>query len=267
MKKLLLSTITFAAVAGAGAITGTGTGIGVQTASAQTGPNQMSIRVAGYEVQLKGEETRRDRTNSWRRNNYYGGRIGFLEVGFNDFRTWDDTYAAYLPEERDFMELDRARSIHATVNVATFSTGLARNWIGITMAIGMSYNLYTFDTPVAFEKIERRIYPWVPEHDLKRSKMQTVSLHVPLVLEINPTRNFFVSAGGYADVILYSEMRWKSPKEKLTSPYTDFLQMGLTARVGFRDAYIFANYAVGDLFRTGRGPRLNPYTFGLGFGF
>ncbi len=100
---------------------------------------------------------------------------------------------------------------------------------------------------------------------LKKSKLRTLTFHVPLVLEWQPTRKFFIAAGGYADVLLWSDVKWKSPKEKLSSPYINFLNAGLTARIGFSEWYFFGNYALTELFKTGRGPVVSPYTVGIGF--
>ncbi len=173
MKKILLSIALLAAT----------TGAALQPAAAQKNENRMSIRVAGYEVALEGKQQRRNTRNGWREWTYQG-HIGTLEAGFNNFRTWGDSYWAYSPEENCFMELDRASSLHITVNAATFSAGFARNWIGISMALGLSYDQYALDTPVAFEKVGRKLYTYTPDAPLKSSKMRSLSLHVPLVLEI-----------------------------------------------------------------------------------
>ena len=233
----------------------------------------LSIRVAGYEVWLNGEdnghrerEHEHDRDHRRRRWNY-GGRLGLLEVGFNNFRTYDNSYFMYPAAERGFMELDIARSINVTLNLSTFSTPLIRNFMGISMGLGVAYDQYTLDNPVPFEKNGGVLHPVMTDSYLKRSKLRSLALHVPLVLEITPARNFFLSAGGYADLVFWSSAKWKSPKEKFRNPYFNFLQAGLTARIGFRDLYLFGNYDITELFETGKGPRLNPYTFGLGFGF
>jgi hypothetical protein len=235
--------------------------------------NRMSIRVGGYEVQFDNEEDRQperqrhgDHRNDWRRRNYHGS-IGTLEVGFNQMRTFDNSYLGYSNEDRGFMDLDIARSVNATLNVFTFSSALTPgNWLGVSMALGANYNQYTLLHPVAFER-GTMLRPVRPELPLKRSKLRTVSIHVPMVLEINPARNFFLAGGAYADLVVWSDIKWKYPKVKMASPGVEFLQVGLTARAGFRDFYVLANYSIGELFKKGSGPRLSPFTFGLGFGF
>lgn len=235
-------------------------------ASAHNDPERMSIKVAGYEVQLDGRERKSDHRHSFKYR-YHGSSIGVLEVGFNNFRTYDNTYALYSGSEAGFMDLDIARSVDVTLNLSTFSASLVRNALGVSMALGVAYDQYSLDDPMPLAKTGGVLRPVGGDNDLKRSKLRSLALHVPLVIEITPARNFFLSAGGYADLVFWSSAKWKSPKEKFRNPYFNFLQAGLTARIGFRDVYIFGNYDITELFETGKGPRVNPYTFGLGFGF
>ncbi len=270
VKKLLLPLAALAAAVAGGA----------QNAAAQQGENQMSIRVAGYEVLL--EESRYMNSEPamnqatvieggrsyspprWRPRRF-SSRQGIFEVGFNDFRTFGNTYADYTPAEEGFMDLDIARSYHIAAHISTISQGLGSTRFGITMALGFAYDQYFLETPAAFEKSDMMIRPYQPDHKLQRSKMRTLTFHIPLLLEWQLSRRFFIAAGGYADALLWSDIKWKTPKEKLSSPYLNFLHGGLTARVGFGEWYFYGNYALTEMFKSGRGPVVSPYTVGIGF--
>jgi hypothetical protein len=166
------------------------------------------------------------------------------------------------------MDLLNGKSIHFSMNVFTFSTALTRdNTLGVTAGIGFTANNYAFETPSAFTRHERLLIPVDAGHELKKAKLNTFAIHLPLALEVNPARHFFFSAGGYLDLVTGGHMKWKSPKDKLRGVGTNFLQAGVTLRVGFRHTYAFGSYNFVEMFRDGRGPRLNPYTVGLGFGF
>jgi hypothetical protein len=231
-------------------------------------PNQLSVRVGGYELLLEQDVRRLDKRSRKLFPIPYGGRIGTWEIGFNGFDTRGDSYSMYPAAEQGFMELDMAKSIHITLNMFTFSTSFTRNNVlGLTMGVGLTSDNYVFDTQARFAKIDRMIHPVAPETNLKKSKLSTFALHVPLALELNPSRNFFFSVGGYVDLMLKSRLKSKFPKEKVWSPYTDFLQAGVTVRAGFRNVYLFGNYTLTEVFKDDRGPALNPYTFGFGFGF
>ena len=267
MKKLLLSVAALAAVIGAGA----------QNAAAQGNENQMSIRVAGYEVLLKSNDDAStghgQHGSNWRRHplgpdNYYSGRIGFLEVGQQFFRTWGDSYAAYPASEEGFMTLSPWESDYLTFNLTTFSTSLVRGgWLGASMALGVAYNGYSLDQPTALVKVDRMLHPVATENSLEKTKIRSWWFHVPLVLEINPTRDFFISAGGYMDLMFWSGAKWKSPRQKLSDPYINPLQAGLTARIGFRNFYFFGKYSISEFFLKDKGPRLNQYTLGMGLNY
>jgi hypothetical protein len=230
--------------------------------------NQMSVRVGGYELLLEQGVRSFNKHNRTKSRRPYGGRIGTWEIGFNGFGTSGNSYSLYPEQEKGFMDLNMAKSLNITLNLFTFSTSFTpRNVLGLTMGIGLASNNYVFDTPARYAKIDKIIRPIEPETDLKKAKLSTFAVHIPLALEINPSRNFFISFGGYADFIFKSRLKSKFPKEKLWNPYTNSLQAGVTARVGFRNIYLFANYGLLDMFKDGHAPVLNPYTFGFGFGF
>jgi hypothetical protein len=245
----------------------------------QENPNQMSVRVAGYELLL--ERDTKDTLHpvdevidviingGYKKSRRpYGGRIGTWEFGNNGFRKASNAYAMYPANEKGFMELDVKKSNHITWNWVTLSTSFTRrNVLGLTMAIGFTWNNYVFETRSRYAKIDGMIHPVESETDLKKAKLSTFALHIPLALEINPSRSFFISLGGYVDMVGRSRLKSKFPKQKLWNPYTNYLQAGVTVRAGFRNIYVFGNYGLTEMFKDGRGPALNPYTFGCGFGF
>lgn len=191
----------------------------------------------------------------WRR---YDGKIGLIEMGFNGLRGAGNT----------FMELDMARSFHMAINAATYSVALNRaRTLGVTVGVGMSINDYAFATPTRFEKVDGTILPVETNEKLKKSKLNTFAIHIPIAFEVNPSRHFFFSVGAYADLVMASHVKSKFPKEKIKGANAEFAQFGLTARVGYRDAYFFTNYGLSDLIRSDRGPRVAPYSFGIGLDF
>jgi hypothetical protein len=242
-------------------------------------PNQMSVRVAGYELLLEREErpTRFEEIvqlllgadGQYKLGGApYGGRIGLWEIGLNGFRNAPGAYSMYPAEERGFMDLDVSRSIHVSWNFYTFSTSFTRNnTIGLTMGVSCVWNDYAFETKNRYARVDGMIRPVAPETELKKSKLGIGSIRVPLALEINPSRNFFVSFGGYVDLVTNSLLKSKHPKEKLMNVNTNFFQAGLTLRMGFHTAYFFGHYGLTEMFKDGRGPALNPFTFGIGWGF
>jgi hypothetical protein len=248
-------------------------------ASAQSDHSRISIRVASYEI-LFDNDDRNYRNNDdddhghhrhHRRHhshNNYRGRIGGYETGFGGFRTTSATYAGYPAAESGFMDLNMGKSIHIALNLFSFSAPFTRNNVfGISAAAGLSMSNFVFSTPMAYVKSDKLLRPVDAGHYLKKAKLNTFAIHFPVALEVNPVHDFFFSVGGYADLVVGSHMKWKFPKEKLHGLGTNFLQAGVTARMGFHNVYAFANYGLTEIFKTGYGPAVNPYTFGIGFGF
>ncbi len=222
----------------------------------------MTIRTGGYTFSF--ETARQSRSKRGR----YEGRIGSFEIGFNGFRELSDAYAAYPEGEQGFMDIRMGKSIHFTYNIWTFATRFTRNNVlGITGAIGFTANNYRFETTSHYVLTGKMLHPVDAGHYLKKSKLNTFAIHFPLALEVNPTRNFFFSVGGWVDLVTGSHMKWKAPKGKLKRMgVQNFLQAGATVRIGFKNAYVFGSYNFVELFKEGRGPVFNPYTFGMGFG-
>jgi hypothetical protein len=133
------------------------------------------------------------------------------------------------------------------------------------MALGYSFRRHSLETPAPLAKIDGMLHPATTEQTLEYTDLRSFWFHVPLVFEFNPTRNFFISAGGYLDMLSWSDAKWKSPKKKFKDPYINPYQVGVTARIGFRECYFFGNYGFTEFFKSGKGPKFYPYSFGLGF--
>ncbi len=199
-----------------------------------------------------------------RRKRAYRSHIGFMEVGFNGLRGSNDT----------FMELDMGRSLGWTWNFVHLAGRISRNNVlGFSMALGLRVNDYVMQTPVRVMLdsddvlTPLHVRPADAAEKLKKSKLNTVAIHIPVALEFSPTRNFFISAGVYADLMIGSHFKSKLPKEKLRTAYTEFAQGGLTARIGWRGIYAFGNYGLTNLFDTDNGPEVQPFSLGIGLGF
>jgi hypothetical protein len=216
----------------------------------------------------------------WTESGSYSGRMGVFEFGFSGLRVPQMGYAGFPAEERGFMDVDMARSFHFTFNIATLSVAFNRaQTLGMTLGAGLTVNDYAFQNKARIGKsgnhptgmpVGYGYDVWHPidtGETLKKSKLNTVAIHIPLALEVSPSRDFFFSVGCFADLIVASHFKSKFPKEKLKDAETNFGQFGVTGRVGFRGAYLFANYGFADLINYRHGPELRPWSFGVGFGF
>jgi hypothetical protein len=110
--------------------------------------------------------------------------------------------------------------------------------------------------------------PLAIDGEIKKSKMVASYFHVPITLDWNIKSDFFISAGVNVDILTGSHLKYKFPKTKIKEEITlNPVQVGLTARVGWKRIYVFTNYAFNDIFKEGTGPEGHRLSVGMGIGF
>lgn len=198
----------------------------------------------------------------------YRHHFALMEVGFDGLRDVHKANFGYtLPEDR-FMEVDMGRSLGWTFNLVGWGTRITHNnTLGVSAAVGLTVNDYTFREATRIGIDDGQIELMDTGERLGKSKLNTVAIHIPVVMELNMGRGAFVSAGVFTDLIIGSHFKSKFPKEKLRTTYTNFGQFGVTARVGWNDFYVFGNYGFADLINWAHGPEVRPFSVGVGLGF
>lgn len=198
----------------------------------------------------------------------YRHHFASMEIGFNGLRKGPNAYGIYSGPANGFMDVNMSRSLGWTFNLVAFGTRISRdNTVGLAASIGLAVNDYTFHEPIRMGTFNGRLVAIETDERLKKSKLNTVALHIPVVFEVNTGRGSFIAAGAYADLLIGSHFKSKFPKEKLRRTYTNFAQVGLTARAGWHDFYVYGNYGLTDLIDHSHGPALRPFSFGVGVGF
>lgn len=166
------------------------------------------------------------------------------------------------------MDLKNGKSIYFAVNPFTTSAPITRDGtLGFTAGVGLVWRNYTFDNPVTIRKVNGKIVPadLSDLNGLKKSKLTTVAIDIPVMLDINFGKNFFISAGVYGGIVIGSHTKYKKPKTKDKGGHAmEMFDYGLTARAGFTHFYLFGNYGLNDLFKSNRGPSAQTFTVGLG---
>ena len=115
---------------------------------------------------------------------------------------------------------------------------------------------------------EGMMRPLAIDANLKKSKMVASYFHVPLTLDWNIKEGFFISAGVNLDILMGSHLKYKFPKTKIKDEITlNPVQVGFTARIGWKRIYVFTNYAFNEAFKAGTGPKANRFSVGMGIGF
>jgi hypothetical protein len=229
----------------------------------------------GTYVKVDKEQRRKNWTGSF--NPHWAG----LEVGMNIFQNSD--YSIYQGTEYEqfgeFFDLNPGKSLSWNLNFAEWAFKNERNTFGIVTGLGLSLNDYTFDLPVTVAKEDGygMIIPVNISQEfssVKKSKLHVNYLTAPLILEIKtPLRmsgsRLYIAAGAIGGLYLGSHTKYKyhnRNKEKTKSTYhINQWKYDLTARIGFGDFCVFANYGMTSLFKENKGPEIHPLMIGISF--
>lgn len=207
------------------------------------------------------------------RRSHFKGHWAGIEVGLNNFMT--DNYNMTLPGSIDYMTLHSSKSMNFSLNFSQLSLGLTRR-IGIVTGLGLDWNNYRFDGDNNIQKgADGVIGIYDPGELLKKSKLQTLYLNLPLLLEIQipaDHSHLNIAAGPIGAVKLCSKSKIIFENGDKVESDDDFslnlLRYGATVRVGYENIQIYGTYYPTPLFKTGKTPGgVDLFPFEIGFAF
>jgi hypothetical protein len=204
---------------------------------------------------------------------HFKGHWGGIELGFNNYLTAGNSTA--LPDEIDYMSLHSGKSRNINVNFSQISFGLTRHF-GFVTGLGLNWNNYMFDSNTNIQKGTSGIIEvYDPGETLKKSKLSTLYLDLPVLLEIQiPTdhNRLNIAAGpiGGVKLLSHSVMVFENgDKEKSDDDFNlNLIRYGATTRIGYRNFNIYGTYYLTPLFKRDKGPGsvdLFPFEIGIAF--
>jgi len=206
-------------------------------------------------------------------NNKYEHWRG-IELGVNVLLDYKNTLNT--PKNGTFLELDYAKSIQFGMNLFEKDFHLYENYINLVTGIGFDFNHYTFKNNITLNPDTSYLTATADVIDYKKNKLNVSYLKVPLLLEINtskdPEKNFHIAAGMEFAYRIHSVTKQKYDigdkhyRNKTRDDYNlEPFRYGLLARIGYNNVTIFANYSLNRLFQKDKGPQVYPFTVGLSF--
>lgn len=265
---------------------GLGTGVFSQdadTSKVRIGKKKYTIIVEdGKEIRIISDENDfdelviRERISKKKHHKKMDGTWEGLEFGLTNFVNAD--YALDLPADAGFMDLDMGRSWGFSLNFAEKSLGLASNYFGIVTGLGLEYNRYMLLNDVKITEVDGMMTGVPVDMDLDKNRLSTTYINLPLMVEIQipvygEHKRVILSGGVIGGLRIGSRQVQKyvsnGEKEKIKTKDTFNLRnfrYGFTARVGYGDIALFANYYPQTLFNDGMGPDIYPVTIGIHFG-
>lgn len=223
-------------------------------------------------VVIKERHIDREHKPAKRMNGTWGG----FELGVTNFVNTD--YKMTLPAGGEFMDLKVANSLEFNFNFAEKSLGIIKNYVGIVTGLGLQYQNYRFADDFSLTKTDNGITAEPVEMELYKNRLSIWHLNLPLMLEFQipvygENRRIKLAAGVIGGLRIGSRQVQKymvnDEKQKIKIKDDFFLRdfnYGFTARIGYGDVAIFANYYPQTLFESCKGPAIYPVTIGLHFG-
>jgi hypothetical protein len=206
----------------------------------------------------------------------FRGHWAGIEFGFNNYLTSENSID--MPADIDYMTLHSGKSKSFSINFTQLSLGLSRH-IGFVTGLGINWNNYRFDGNNNIQKgADGIIEALYPDAKLEKSKLTTIYLNLPFILEmqIPVNHNHINLAGGAIGGLKlgsHTKMVFEDDR-KTEKSYGDFslniLRYGATARIGYENFHLFGTYYFTPLFRPGKTPAgydLFPFELGVAFTF
>ncbi len=223
------------------------------------------------------KELKEDESGRKKKTSFKGNWSG-LELGLNNFVNSD--FSSGLDPSAAFMDINTNRSLNFNINFMQYDLGFGNNRAGIVTGLGFEISNYFFDGDNNIRKnTEGVIIEYIPSFvtepgsSIIKSKLTTNYLTVPLLLEFHipaGKKNIHLSGGiiGGAKIVSSTKIVYKErgdrQKDKVKDDFNIHpLRYGYTARLGYRNLNLFANYYPVPIFEKGKGPELYPYSVGL----
>ncbi|MEM9887388.1 MAG: outer membrane beta-barrel protein [Bacteroidota bacterium] len=193
-------------------------------------------------------------------------RFGMLDIGLS---TYLHDGGFEIPAELDEFDLLYGGSINFNWHIFRHRLPIVKSTAFFEYGIGISWMGYKFSNDFKIVEDATEFTTLPIEGDLRKNKLRTTFLEVPLLLTLTPGRgdDFFVSGGIYGGVLIASRQKIKDSSGDVEKTRDDFnlnkVRYGLEGRIGLGPISFYAQYSLQDLFRENQGPQLRPINIGL----
>lgn len=210
------------------------------------------------------------------KNKKFQGHWKGIELGLNGYLNSD--YGTTVPNEYSYLDLYSSKSINFNLNLPHLDIGLIGKQFGLVSGLGLEWMNFRFDNQTTFitDELGNIKRDTTAPADLDKTKLVTTYLTMPVLLEVQFPRakQAYLQVGVIGGLkiasrtkIVYREDGQKE-KDKDKGDFSIIpLRYGFTARAGYEEFGVYANYYPVGLFENNRGPDIYPYAVGIHFGF
>jgi len=202
-----------------------------------------------------------------------------FDIGINMLMDWNKTFNSL---QSPHLQFDPANSFSFSFNFLEQRIRIIKDHFGIVTGLGFTNSRYGFKDPymrlgatndATFGVIDSSLVS-----GFSKNQLRVNYFNVPLLFNINfsknPRKNFHIAFGAIGSVRMNSNMKYKyevlggETKNKEKGRYNlNAFNAQATARVGFRNFGIFANYSFLPLFEKDKSEVAYPVTFGASWHF
>jgi hypothetical protein len=153
-----------------------------------------------------------------------------------------------------------------------FRLDKASSW-AIVSGFGIRWTHYRVEGEYYFLSAEgfTSLHPVTEEMDFRRSRLNTTSLTIPVLLEWQNRRNVFFSAGmvGAIKTMSSSKVSYRNSRGKKETDIMDKgmylypVRMEFMVQAGYDQIGAYVRYSPMGLFESGKGPKVHPVAIGL----
>ena len=243
------------------------------TAKLSVKQDTSNIRIGNLEIRIINHSNRNKDTSNCDKHRKmkivkFDGHWEGTEFGFNGFDKPD--YSMYNGNE--FMALNQEKSIEVNINFYKLDIGLYKSYVGLVSGAGLSFNNYRFEEPYTLRKGNQLTEPVLLDmENLSKTKLAVSYLQIPLLLEFQIPVNhnesrLFVNAGviGGVKIGSHTKVKFGDNKDKDRNGFNiNSFKYAATARIGYKRTGLFCTYNLTQLFESGKGPAVTPFTIGF----
>ncbi len=201
-----------------------------------------------------------------------------LDIGFNGLL--NDGTSSSLPKGYDFLELNSGKSVVVNLNFWKFDIPLYKRYVMLTTGIGLTLNNYRFSSDKTLISDTNKVVSGLDYKEsgeqikYNKNKLAVSYVTAPVLIQFNThsqlKKSFHIAAGILFSYkfnshlkLVYDENGDKQKTKRRDEFNIDPFRYDATLRIGYRNYTVFGTYAMSELFKSGRGPSLHPFSIGI----
>ncbi|MBK9284409.1 MAG: DUF2807 domain-containing protein [Sphingobacteriaceae bacterium] len=176
-----------------------------------------------------------------------------------------------------YMDLNYSRSINIQLNFFQHNFHLYKNYVNLVTGFGIEWRRYMLDNKTTLNPDSSFTYGIIDSTNnfsYNKNLFKSTMLQVPLLLEFNTSkkanRSFHIAVGAIGQFMVNSKTKQilETKGDEYTKVRKDTYNMSplsvkAHASIGYSGFTVFGEYNLTELFDSGEGPKLLPFTAGI----